>query len=284
MTFKGKSVSFARASEFKFQLEGGSMSKKLILAGLVLAGCSAGLTFNHGAIAVAQTAAAEKPAVYTYVSEWAVPRSMWADYKKEDESDVAAMKKAMADGTIVAYGTFAVLNHQEGLPTHGSWFTATSMANLMKFLEELRNAPDATSPVLAASKHWDYILSTTNYAGHAGTFTNGYLRVARWPAKAGANDPDGKILKATMLSMLEKLYADGALHSYTIDTETVHSEDPGSTFVVFVANGAEGLDKFNAAIADMGKNNPSGLAAYGTLIDAHGHRDTLARVTTMSSK
>ena len=234
--------------------------------------------------AKAQTAAAEKPAVYTYVSEWAVPRAMWADYKKEDDADLEAMKKAMADGTIVSYGSFAVLNHQEGSPTHGSWFTATSMANLMKVLESLRNAPGATAPVLAASKHWDFILRSTEHNGHAGTFTNGYLRVARWPAKAGGNDPDGKIQRATMVGILEKLLTDGALHSYTIDEEVVHSEDPGTTYVVFVANGAEGLDKFDAALAEIRKSNPVALAAYGTLIDSHGHRDTLARVNTMTDK
>ena len=74
------------------------------------------------------------------------------------------------------------------------------------------------------------------------------------------------------------------IHSYTIDRENVHSEDPGTMFVVFVANGAEGLDKFNAAVTDLQKNNPTGLAAYGTLIDSHGHRDTLARVSTMTNK
>jgi hypothetical protein len=232
----------------------------------------------------AQSPAAEKPAVYTYVSEWAVPRAMWADYKKEDDADLEAMKKAMADGTIVSYGSFAVLNHQEGSPTHGSWFTATSMANLMKVLEGLRNAPGATAPVLAASKHWDFILRSTEHNGHAGTFTNGYLRVARWPAKAGGNDPDGKIQRATMVGILEKLFADGALHSYTIDEEVVHSEDPGTTYVVFVANGAEGLDKFDAALAEIRKSNPVALAAYGTLIESHGHRDTLARVNTMTDK
>jgi hypothetical protein len=246
--------------------------------------CVAAGIFMAVSPAKAQTAAAEKPPVYTYVSEWAVPRAMWADYKKEDDADVDAMKKALAEGTIVSYGTFAVLNHQEGSPTHGSWFSATSMANLMKFLEGLRNAPGATSPVLAASKHWDYIMTTTNYGGHSGTFTNGYLRVARWPAKAGANDPEGKILKATMVAIFDKLLADGAIHSYTIDTEIVHSEDPGTSYAVFVANGAEGLDKFNAAITDMAKNNPALGAAYGTLIDTHGHRDTLARVNTMSAK
>jgi hypothetical protein len=260
------------------------MSKQWLLAGLGALACVLAAPGFRGGSVAAQSAAAEKPAVYTYVSEWAVPRAMWADFKKEDDADLELLKKAAADGTIVSYGSFAVLNHQEGQATHGSWFTATSLAGLMKALEGLRSAPGATAPVLAASKHWDYILNSTIYNGHSGTFTNGYLRVGRWPAKAGADDPDGKILKSTLVAVLEKLFADGALHSYTIDEENVHSEDPGTMFVVFVANGAEGLDKFNAAITDMGKNNATGLAAYRTLIDAHGHRDTLARVTTMTSK
>lgn len=232
----------------------------------------------------AQSAQAEKPPVYTYVSEWSVPRAMWADYKKEDDADVDAMKKAMADGSIVSYGSFTVLNHQEGEPTHGTWFSATSLANLMKVLEGIRTSPNATSPVLAASKHWDFIMSSAEHNGHSGTFSNGYLRVARWPAKAGGNDPEGKIQRATMVGILEKLFQDGALHFYTIDEETIHSDDPGMTFVVLVTNGAEGLDKFNAAVSEMRKSNPAALAAYGTLVDGHGHRDSLARVNIMSSK
>jgi len=260
------------------------MPKQWLLAGVVaLAGvlASPGVYGNSGA---AQSATAEKPAVYTYVAEWAVPRAMWADYQKQIDAEVDTMKKAIADGTIVAFGDFAVVNHQEGAPTHGSWFSATSMANLMKMLEARRSAPASTSPVLAASKHWDYILSSTVHNGHSGTFTNGYLRVARWPGKAGGNDSEGRILKSTMVALLEKLLADGAIHSYAVDEEVVHSDDPGTMFVVFVANGAEGLDKFDAAVTDMRKNNPASAAAYGTLVDSHGHRDTLARVSTMTNK
>ncbi len=260
------------------------MRKQWLLVGSVVLVSVLALTGLHGGSAAAQSAAAEKPVVYTYVAEWAVPRAMWAEYQKQEDGELDAMKKAVADGTIVSFGEFAVLNHQEGEPTHGSWFSATSMANLMKVLEARRSVPAATSPVLAASKHWDYIMTSTNHNGHAGTFTNGYLRVGRWPGKAGANDPDGKILKATIVAVLEKLLADGAIHSYTVDEEIVHSEDPGTMFVVFVANGAEGLDKFNAAVDDLRKNNPAGAAAYGTLVDAHGHRDTLARVSTMTNK
>ncbi len=44
------------------------------------------------------------------------------------------------------------------------------------------------------------------------------------------------------------------------------------------------LGKFDAAIEDLRKNNPVALAAYSSLIDSHGHRDTLAHVNTMTNK
>ena len=232
----------------------------------------------------AQSQSSEKSAQYTYVSEWAVPRAMWADYLKGEGADIDLMKKGVADGVITGFGTFAVLNHQEGAPTHGTWFNATSIANLLKFLETLRNAPGNTDAPLAASKHWDFVLQSHDYAGHSGTFTNGILRVGRWAPRHGASDPDGKIMKATMVSLLDKLLADGALHAYTIDTESIHTEPVGTLFVVIVANGGEGIDKFDAALEAAEKSNPAGWAgAIGTL-DEKGHSDTLARVGTMTHK
>jgi hypothetical protein len=231
----------------------------------------------------AQSPSPEKAPLYTYVSEWSVPRAMWADYLKNEAPDVDLLKKAVTDGTLISFGSYAVLNHQEGSPTHGTWFSANSMANVLKVLETLRTAPAATAPSLAAAKHWDYILQSHDYNAHSGTFANGYLRVGNWRGKPGA-DADGKILKATMLVLLEKLFADGALHSYQIDEETVHSADPGAFFVAIVANGGEGIDKFDAAIDDAQKNNPAGWAGFGSTLDPHGHRDFLARVGAMTHK
>jgi hypothetical protein len=255
------------------------------MAGVCIAICTClvGLVMMNVEATLAQTAA-EKPPMYTYVAEWTVPRAMWADYDKQEVAGNDAMKKLVADGTLVSYGNFAVLNHQEGAPTHGSWFSASSMTNLMKVLEGLRSANTATSPVFAASKHWDYILSSRDYNAHSGTFTNGYLRVATWMGKAGTSDPGEKIRKASIVALLEKLLADGALHAYTIDEETVHSMERNAFFVVMITNGAEGLDKFDAALEEMNKNNPTALAAFGSLIDEHGHRDVLARVSTTTHK
>jgi hypothetical protein len=252
--------------------------------GILLVLCALTLVPLSANRASAQSQSSEKPPLYTYVSEWTVPRAMWAEYLKGDAADNDSMKKSVGDGTLVAFGAFAVLNHQEGEPTHGSWFSATSMANILKVLEGLRTAPGATSPPLAAAKHWDYIMQSRNYDAHSGSFTNGYLRVGTWHPKAGTSDPDGKIMKATMVALLEKLFADGALHAYQIDEEIVHSADPGTFFVAIIANGGEGIDKFNAAIDEAEKNNPAAWAGFGSTLDTAGHRDILARVSTMSHK
>ncbi len=254
------------------------------LTGFLFVVCTLAVVMLGAATAWTQSTADEKAPLYTYVSEWAVPRAMWGDYQKSQAAEDQSMNKLVTDGTLVAFGSFSVLNHQEGNPTHGSWFSAASMANLMKVLQGLRSGPDATGPVLSASKHWDYIFESRDYNAHSGTFKNGYLRVARWKYKAGASDPDGKIMKATMVAILEKLLADGALHAYQIDEEAVHSSDPDGFYVAIIANGAEGIDKFDAALDESEKKNPAGMAGFGSLLDAQGHRDTLAFVDYINHK
>lgn len=194
------------------------------------------------------------------------------------------MKKGVADGVITSFGSYAILNHGEAGWTHGTWFDATSMANLLKFLETLRNAPDATAAPLAAAKHADFILQSRDYAGHSGTFNNGILRVGRWLPRPGSDDSDGKILKATMVPLLDKLMADGALHGYAIHTEELHSEPIGTLYIAIIANGAEGIDKFDAALEAAQKSNPAGWAGLRTTFDEKGHYDFLARVGLMTNK
>jgi hypothetical protein len=239
------------------------------------------LTANR---ASAQSSSSEKPPLYTYVSEWTIPRALWADYVKGQSADTDILKKAIADGTIVAYGDYTVITHQEGLPTHGTWFSANSIAGVLKVLEVVRTAPAAVAPPLAAAKHWDYLLESHNYNDHSGTFTNAYLRVGHWLPKEGVGDPSGKVLKASMVPLLEKLLADGALHGYQIDMENIHSSDPGTIFLAIIANGPEGLDKFNAALDDAEKNDPAVYAGMSSTLNETGHRDFLARVTSMTHK
>ena len=40
-----------------------------------------------------------KPPIYTYVSEWTVPRAQWTDFIKSDDAENPLMDKLVADGT-----------------------------------------------------------------------------------------------------------------------------------------------------------------------------------------
>jgi hypothetical protein len=89
------------------------MQKRAIgyLCWLVLVGLAASASLR------AQNDDQGKPAIYTYIAEWAVPRAQWADMVKLDDQERSLMDKLVADGTLVGYGTFANLIHQEGEPT-----------------------------------------------------------------------------------------------------------------------------------------------------------------------
>ena len=89
----------------------------------------------------AQMATPAKPPIYIYVSTWSVPRAQWPEMTKLDDMDKPVLDKLVADGTLIGYGSYTNIIHQEGEPTHGSWFTATSEGNLLKGLEAIYANP-----------------------------------------------------------------------------------------------------------------------------------------------
>lgn len=123
------------------------------------------------------------------------------------------MDKLVADGTIVGYGSYITAVHQVDQSTHRSWFQAMSMANLMKALERVM-AGAAGSPVLSASKHWGFIFQSKQYGYHASTLEGSYLRVSTWTVKPGMGQAVENVEKNYMVPLLDKLLADGAIHTY----------------------------------------------------------------------
>jgi hypothetical protein len=231
----------------------------------------------------AQSAATEKPAMYTYVSLWTVPRGNWPQFEKSEAAALTVLNKLASDGTVINYGNIIRLNHQEGEPTHADWFSSTSLANLMKALESLMAAGSASDPVFANTKHWDHIFESRDYASHSGTLSNSYLRVGVFKYKEGAAHTE-EITRATIGKALDGMMADGSLHAYFLQREYVHTTDVNSLFMVLFTNGAEGLDKFTAAVASMAKNDPAGLQGFESIIDDKGHVDELWRVTSGTFK
>jgi len=220
----------------------------------------------------------EKPPIYTYVAQWEVARPDWPAFEKYDAAQKPVFDKLIADGTIIGYGFFKMAAHTEASPNHGSWWTATSMANLMKVLSLVgaQSIPAEIEKIEAASKHFDLILTSRHYAVNPGSFENGYLRVATYRSKPGQGEATDKVINSYIVPFLNKLVADGALHSYSVDHEVIHSGDPNAVDIAIVANNADGLDKFMAALEANGKANPTGGPAFGAATESSEHRDFLA--------
>jgi hypothetical protein len=198
--------------------------------------------------------------------------------EKVSAADQKILDKAIASGTLVAYGSDVNLVHQPDAETHDDWWSSRSMAGLLNVLEQFYQS-GTSSPVLAtATKHWDQIYVTRYYNWHPGSYRNVYTRVAQYNLKKDAPDDAVEMLsKHLFVPLLEKLLADGAIHEYEVDTEAIHTEDPGMFAVVIVAANGEGLDKFNAAVAELHNSHPLAGPAIGSMVDFSKHRDGLYR-------
>jgi hypothetical protein len=251
------------------------MKRKLcgILAGM----CTLALIAAGTVPARAQDEPKEKPPMYTYIGNWNIPRAQWADMEKADAADQKVMEKALADGTIVGYGTDLTIVHQLDGATHDSWWSAMSMAGLLSVLDKFYKNGSSTSSVLAsATKHWDNIAVSRYYNWHSGPYKGAYTRAAMYKLKPDAPDHAVDILsKNLFVPLMEKLLADGTILEYEVDTEAIHTEAPGMFFVVFIATNADGLDKFDAALREAGKKSPLSGPAFGSMVDFTPHRDYL---------
>ncbi len=247
---------------------------------LLVVVCAIAVAGMCAADALAQTSEVkEKPPMYSYVGNWAIPRAQWAEMEKNTAADEKVLAKALAAGTIVAYGNDVNLVHSGDGGTHDDWWSAMSMAGIINVLEQFYQGGTTTVPVLASStKHWDNIYVSRYYNWHSGAFKNGYTYVASYKLKADApDDAVEKLSQNLIVPLLEKELADGTIHEYEIDTEAIHSDAPGTFVVVYIASSPEALDKVNQARRDMLKASPLAGTAFGSMIEYSAHRDYLAR-------
>src|SRR4051812_10236901 len=83
--------------------------KKQVLAGV----CALALCALTGASAFAQNSEVkEKPPMYSYVGNWAIPRAQWGEMEKNNLADQKTLDKAIASGTLVGYGNDVNLLHE----------------------------------------------------------------------------------------------------------------------------------------------------------------------------
>src|SRR5712664_1588206 len=71
------------------------------------------------------------PIVYTFVSQFQVPRANWAAYSEDTEKSVVPiLEKLTADGTILSWSTFEQVVHTVDGYSHGAAWSSTSISGL----------------------------------------------------------------------------------------------------------------------------------------------------------
>ena len=247
---------------------------------VVTAVCAGTMSVVWAGQAGAQTSEIkEKPALYTYVADWNIPRAQWAEMAKSSASEQKLLDKAIADGTIVGYGTDVTVVHQADGITHDDWWSAMSMAGVLNVLDQLEKSGDSTNSVLtSATNHFDNVYVSRYYNWHPGSVKDGYTYEASYRLKPDAPDDGVETLsKKLIVPLLEKLFADGTVREYEVDTQAIHTEAPGSFSIVYLTAKAEDLDKVNAALDAAIKADPLGGVAFGSMIDMSVHHDDLER-------
>jgi hypothetical protein len=231
--------------------------------------------------AISQTEPA--PRVYTYVSQFQVPRANWAAYAEDNEKTfVPVAEKALADGAILSWSTFEQVVHTPDGFTHGAAWSSSSIAGLMKVLDEVRkNGPRPGQ--IAATKHEDYLLQTTMY--HAGSGTPTYFRVVCANAKPDKPGEYAEMLKKYLVPTFDEQVKKGVATYYGLDEQYVNVGPQSMRCLVVDYPNADGMDKWAAAVnATMSKWSPADREAFFGAQVADSRRDILGRITHSGHK
>ena len=223
------------------------------------------------------------PVVYTYVSSFQVPRANWASYSEDNEKTfVPVVEKMTADGAIISWSTFETVVHTPDGYTHGAAWSSTSIAGLMKVLDEVRkNGPRPGQ--IAATKHEDLLMQTSLY--HVGSGTPAYLRVVCSNAKADKPGEYTATLKKLLVPTFEEQLKKGVATYYGVDEQYVNTGAPSTRCVVITYPNAEGIDKWATAISTtMSKWSPAERAEFAGSTVPDSRRDIIARITHSGHK
>ncbi|HLZ93122.1 MAG TPA: hypothetical protein VKQ28_15540 [Candidatus Acidoferrum sp.] len=223
------------------------------------------------------------PIVYTYVSQFQVPRANWVAYAESSEkSFVPVAEKLAADGTILSWSTFEPVVHTTDGYTNGAAWSSNTISGIMKVLDELRkNAPSSSQ--IAATKHEDYFLQTSMY--HAGSGTPAYLRVICANVKTDKPTEYTAMLKKLLVPTFEDQLKKGVATYWGVDEQYVNTAAPSTRCVVIDYPNAESMDKWAAAInATQGKWTPAERAEFAGATVADSRRDIMARITHSGHK
>lgn len=221
-----------------------------------------------------------QPVVYTFVSQFQVPRANWAQYSENTEkSFVPVAEKMVADGTILSYVTFETIVHTPEGYTHGAAWSSNTISGLTKVLDEVRKAGPQPGQI-AATKHEDLLMQTNMYLMSTGG-APAYVRVVCQNAKP-ADKPEvyAAALKKYLWPTFEDQVKKGVAIYVGFDSQYVNTMAPSTRCLVIDYPNAESMDKWSTAInATLGKMTAAERDAFYGTTATDSRRDLMARIT-----
>src|SRR5438270_2126067 len=224
-----------------------------------------------------------QPVIYTYVSQFQVPRANWASFAEgEEKSLVPIADRMVADGTILSYTTFESVVHSPEGYTHGAAWTSRSIAGLMKMLDELRKAGPQPGQV-AATKHEDFFMQSTMYLPGSGT--PAYLRVVCQNAKPDKPEEYTAAMKKYIWPLAEDQLKKGNASYVGVDSQYVNNTTPSTRCLVIQYPNADSIDKWATAVnANFNSMSPTDRDTFFGSTVSDSRRDIMARITHSGQK
>lgn len=207
-----------------------------------------------------------------------------------------ALDKLRDAGVVQAYGVDSDLFHTPG-PNLAFWFTAADWSGISKGEQGIQAALKENAAKMKEvyeltdfNRHVDLVVRSLESGG--GSVPAGVLPVSLF---AEHKVKPGKMSTARMLfqkyeqPVLDQLVTEGAIYSYSMDVEAVHSSEPGRVWFITVAPDLGAQDKLHAAFEAAMKKLP---AAEREAIDKieedvfvfSQHRDSVSQALIFKSK
>lgn len=202
--------------------------------------------------AAAPSGVAQDQPTYLYVTEWQIPHAQWPIWGAFEESSYKPMfEKLIQDHTILSWGLYTHEIHTPDGPTHGLWFSAAGMKGIEATLSGIEKLPANSVLNNPQVKQRDLLFRSLASAGRAATGMNGTLWVHRTQSGPGKRDQTLAVWDKYVKPMLDELVAQGTILSYGVETEEIHTQADGASYVYCLMPGSNAADKFFSALDAM---------------------------------
>ena len=170
--------------------------------------------------------------VFTRIANWQLARPNWEAYTDDlKKNTLPVLEKLLADGVITEYGLVSAAVHTPDGYTHSTWYSSKTIAGLEKALAAIL-AADKKLPAaerrrgdtdFAGTKHSDLLVRSRIVRAQTTKLTSGYMTVGMDQIQPGKMQAYNERFEKVLRPIIEPLAASGAVTSYGVDTEFIHT-------------------------------------------------------------